>query len=77
MKKYREVFCPCCEKKYMTYVFDDDYDVTIRQGDKTMYGWADTCPKCNTSLFIEDHVLEGRKMDDFNEEDIDQKFVLR
>ena len=34
------------------------------------------CPKCNTFLFIEDHVLEGRKMDDFDEKDVHQKFVL-
>ncbi|MBO4844730.1 MAG: hypothetical protein J5525_00220 [Lachnospiraceae bacterium] len=78
MRKYREVLCPVCEKKYMTYVHSDEgYDVTIRQVDKTLYGWADSCPKCNTYLFIEDHVLEGREMDDFDEKDVYHKFALR
>ncbi len=78
MRKYREVFCPVCEKKYMTYVHaDEGYDVTIQQGDKTLYGWSDICPKCNTYLFVEDHVLEGRKMVDFDEKDVHQKLILR
>ncbi len=77
MKKYREVFCPICQKKYMTYVYDDDYDFVISQGSKTLYGWRDECPKCETSLFIEDHVLEGRIMDDFDEKDIQEKWILR
>ena len=62
MKKYREVFCPICKKKYMTYVYDDDYDVVISQGSKSLYGW---------------HVLEGRTMDDFDEKDIQEKWILR
>ena len=68
MRVYGEVLCPCCEKKYMTYVHDDyGCEVTAQKGDKIMYGWYDHCPKCNTWLFIEDHVLEGIRKDDLDE----------
>jgi hypothetical protein len=77
-RKYREVLCPVCEKKYMTYVYSEDgYDYAILQGGKKLYGWADKCPKCDTWLFVEDHVLEGRKMDEYQVENVGKGYKLR
>jgi len=76
MKVYREVLCPDCGKKYMTYIYDE-YDVIIKQGDKYLQGWEDSCPKCNNNLFIEDNVLEGKRLEDYPDELIRRRFVLR
>ena len=77
MKVYREVLCPDCGKKYMTYIYDDAYDVIIQQGDNCLYGWADSCPKCNNDLFVEDNVLDRARMDDYPKESITRRAVLR
>ena len=77
MKTYREVLCPDCGIKYMTYVYSDEYDVIIKQEDGYLYGWSDSCPKCSNSLFVEDKVLEGKHLSDFPEEIVHHKFILR
>ena len=62
MRKYREVLCPVCEKKYMTYVHSDEgYDVTIQQADKKLNGWSDMCPKCNTFFLLRIMSLKEEK----------------
>jgi hypothetical protein len=75
-KKYREVYCPVCMKKYMTYVYSDYYTVIIKYNGVKKEGWGDTCPKCKTHLFVEDHVLEGVKMDDFPESAVRETFII-
>ena len=75
-RKYREVYCPVCKKNYMTYVYSDFYTVTINHKGVKRVGWRDACPKCNTDLFIEDHVLEGIRMDDFPESAVRETFLI-
>ena len=77
MKVYREVLCPDCGKKYMTFFYDDGYDVMIKQGDGYLQGWKDSCPKCSNNLFVEDRVLEEKRMEDFPEKSVHQRFILR
>ena len=40
MKLYREVLCPYCGKKYMTYVYDGEFDTVIKNPDKWMLAKA-------------------------------------
>ena len=78
LKVYREVLCPDCGKKYMTYYFDDDeYDVIIKQGEGFLYGWRSSCPKCQNDLFVEHNVLEATRMDKYPEESISIRSVMR
>lgn len=77
MKTYREVLCPDCHRKYMTYVYSDEYDVVIELESGSLYGWSDSCPKCSNSLFIEDNVLEGKRMEDFPDNKVHQRYILR
>ena len=76
-KKYREVFCPVCMSKYMTYVYSDFYTAKINYKGERKVGWGDLCPKCNTYLFVEDHVLEGVKMDDFPESAVRETYIIQ
>lgn len=77
MKTYREVLCPDCQRKYMTYVYADEYDVIIELESGSLYGWSDSCPKCNNNLFVEDKVLEGKRIEEFPDNTVHQKFILR
>ena len=42
MKLYREVLWPDCGKKYMTYVYDGEFDTVIKNPDKWMFAGAET-----------------------------------
>jgi len=57
VKTYREVLCPDCHRKYMTYVYSDEYDVIIESEVGSLYGWSDSCPKCSNNLFVEDNLF--------------------
>lgn len=58
MRKYREIYCPVCKRKYM-YELPDEYDGYVQELGIKHMGWFNDCPKCDTSLFVEDHVLNG------------------
>ena len=77
MKVFREVLCPDCRKKYMTYVYDGEHDTIIKLPTGYLYGWTDSCPKCSNNLFVEDKVLEGRRIEEFPLDIIESKMILR
>ena len=73
MRTYREVMCPVCKKKYMTYVYKEDgYEYSVKKKSQTLYGWIDKCPKCNTYLFVADGELDGLVFDEIPETDIQE-----
>lgn len=71
MRTYREVLCPVCDKKYMTYVYKEyGYECSVKKQSQILNGWMDKCPKCNTELFIGDGKLDGMVFDEIAEKDI-------
>lgn len=81
MRTYREVMCPICQKKYMTYIYKEDgYWYCVKIQNRTLYGWSDNCSKCNTKLFVGDGELDGIVFDEIPETDIketENDWVLR
>lgn len=73
MRTYREVMCPVCKKKYMTYVYKEDgYEYSVKKQSQTLYGWIDKCPKCNPDLFVADGELDGLVFDEIPENEIEE-----
>ncbi len=74
--RFREVVCPFCKHRYMTQTYND-YDFTVTLPDKTLNGWITICPECRSFSFAAEGVLEGFDRNQFPEEAIEEKIILR
>ena len=74
--RFQDVLCPFCKKSYMTRVFDE-YSVIVKQDGKTLKGWRDRCPKCDSEVFVVENDFYGKDLSNYTEEEIQEFWYLR
>ena len=74
--RFQEVLCPFCKKSYMTRIYDE-YDIVVMHDGKTIKGWRDSCPKCDSSVFVIENEFEGKDLSEYPKEEIQEYWFLR